>query len=168
MRKLLFASASAAALVSAACATTPQEGRDMTQDPSATTTAAAPAAPAAPAVANPLLAQWKGPYGGVPAFDQVKVEHFKPALEGAMNEARAQIATIANTPAAPTFENTLVALEDTARTLDAVGTFYGVWASTMNSPDFQAIEREMAPKLAAFSDEITQNEKLFQRIEAVY
>jgi peptidyl-dipeptidase Dcp len=171
MRKLLFASASAAALVSAACATTPQEGRDMAQDTSAATpaaAAAAPAAPAAPAVTNPLLAPWKGPYGGVPAFDQVKVEHFKPALEGAMDEARAQIAAIANNPAAPTFENTLVALEDTGRTLDAVGAYYGVWATTMNGPEFQAIEREMAPKLAAFQDEITQNEKLFQRIEAVY
>jgi peptidyl-dipeptidase Dcp len=169
MRKLLFASASAAALVSA-CATTAPEARDMTQQDTAT--AAAPAAPAAPApapsVTNPLLARWTGPYGGVPAFDQVKVELFKPALEASMDETRAQIAAIANNPAAPTFENTMAALEDTGRTLEAMGTYYGVWASTMNGPEFQAIEREMAPKLAAFSDEITQNEKLFKRIEAVY
>ncbi|MFL5349991.1 MAG: M3 family metallopeptidase [Hyalangium sp.] len=117
---------------------------------------------------NPLLARWTGPYGGVPAFDQVKVEHFKPALEAAMEKARGEIAAIANNPAAPTFENTLAALEDMGRTLDDVETVYGIWSSTMNGPEFQAIEREMAPKLAAFSDEIIQNEKLFQRIEAVY
>ncbi|MDY7227217.1 M3 family metallopeptidase [Hyalangium rubrum] len=170
MRKLFFASAGAAALVSAACATTAPEGRVTDQETSAAQAAApAQAAPTAPAQPqNPLLAKWVGPYGGVPAFDQVKVEHFKPALEAAMDKARQEIAAIANNPAAPTFENTIVALEDTGRTLDAVGTSYGVWASTMATPEFQGIEREMAPKLAAFSDEITQNEKLFQRIEAVY
>ncbi len=88
----------------------------MTQDPSAAAAApaapAAPVAPAAPAVTNPLLAQWTGPYGGVPPFDQVKVEHFKPALEAAMEETRPEIAAIANNPAAPTFENTIAAMED--------------------------------------------------------
>ena len=54
------------------------------------------------------------------------------------------------------------------RTLDRVGTIYGIWSSTMNAPEFQAVEREMAPKLAAFADQITQNETLFRRIEAVY
>jgi peptidyl-dipeptidase Dcp len=126
-----------------------------------------PAATAATAQ-NPLLARWTGPYGGVPPFDQVKVEHFKPALEASIEENRREIAAIANNPAAPTFENTLAALEDSGRTFNDVGTFYGIWSSTMNGPEFQAIEREMAPRLAAFSDEITQNEKLFQRIEAVY
>ncbi|WP_224241518.1 M3 family metallopeptidase [Hyalangium gracile] len=121
-----------------------------------------------PQVQNPLLAPWAGPYGGVPAFDQVKVELFKPALEAAMDKARAEVAAIANNPAAPNFENTLAALEDLGRTLDDVRTIYSVWSSTMNGPEFQAIEREMAPKLAAFHDEINQNEKLFQRIEAVY
>jgi hypothetical protein len=71
---------------------------------------------------------------------------------------------IANDPAAPTFQNTIAAMENTARRLDRVGTIYGIWSSTMNGPEFQAVEREMAPKLAAFSDQITQNEKLFRRI----
>ncbi|HEY0139743.1 MAG TPA: M3 family metallopeptidase [Thermoanaerobaculia bacterium] len=117
---------------------------------------------------NPLLAEWTGPYGGVPAFDKVKVEYFKPALEAAMAENLAQIDRIANDPNPPTFENTIAAMERSGRRLERVGTYYGIWSSNMNGPEFQAVEREMAPRLAAFSDQITQNEKLFRRIEAVY
>ena len=117
---------------------------------------------------NPLLSEWTGPYGGLPPFDQVKVEYFKPALEAAMAENLTEIDKIANDSAPPTFENTIVALEKAGQTLDRVGTIYNVWQSTMSSPDFQTVQREMAPKLAAFSDKITQNEKLFKRIEAVY
>jgi len=117
---------------------------------------------------NPLLSEWSGPYGGLPPFDQVKVEYFKPALEAAMAENLAEIDKIANDSAPPTFENTIVAMEKAGQTLDRVGTIYAVWQSTMSSADFQVVQREMAPKLAAFSDKITQNEKLFTRIEAVY
>jgi peptidyl-dipeptidase Dcp len=117
---------------------------------------------------NPLLAEWAGPYGGVPPFDRVKVEDFKPALEAAMTEQLAQIDNISRVPSAPAFDNTIVALEKSGRTLDRVSTIYNVWASTMASPEFQAVQSEMAPKLAAFSDQITQNEALFKRIETVY
>ncbi|WP_257449385.1 M3 family metallopeptidase [Archangium lipolyticum] len=165
MRKLLFAGAGAAAIVSAACATTHQEVRVASDDQPA---AAAASTPAAAPVQNPLLAKWTGPYGGVPAFDKARLEHFKPALEASMEENRREVAAIANNPEAPTFENTIAAVEDTGRTLGDVGTVFGIWSSAMNGPEFQAIEREMAPKLSAFSDEITQNEKLFKRIEAVY
>jgi peptidyl-dipeptidase Dcp len=119
-------------------------------------------------VQNPLLSPWTGPYGGVPPFDKVKVELLKPALEAAMAEQLAEVDKIANDPAAPTFENTLAALERSGRTLDRVGTIYGVYSNTMSTPEFQKVEEEMAPKLAAFSDQITQNEKLFKRIAAVY
>ena len=119
-------------------------------------------------VQNPLLAPWTGPYGGVPPFDKVKVEHFQPALAAAMAEQLAEVDKIANDPAPPTFENTLAALERSGRTLDRVGTIFGVYSGTMSTPDFQKVEEEMAPKLAAFSDQITQNEKLFARIAAVY
>jgi peptidyl-dipeptidase Dcp len=130
---------------------------------------AAPAALAAEAtVQNPLLAPWTGPYGGVPPFDKVRVEHFQPALEAAMAEQLAEVDKIANDPAPPTFENTLAALERSGRTLDRVATIFGVYSGTMSTPDFQKVEEEMAPKLAAFSDRITQNEKLFERIAAVY
>jgi peptidyl-dipeptidase Dcp len=132
-------------------------------------TGAAPAAPASEAtVTNPLLAPWTGPYGGVPPFDEVKVEQFKPALESAMAAQLAEVDTIANDPAVPTFENTLAALERSGRALDRAGTIFGIYGGTMSTPDFQKVEEEMAPKLAAFSDQITQNEKLFKRIAAVY
>jgi peptidyl-dipeptidase Dcp len=117
---------------------------------------------------NPLLAEWRGPYGGVPPFDRVEVGHFQPALEAAMAENLAEIDRIAADPAAPTFDNTIAALERAGRTLNRVQTAYGVWSSTMNTPEFQAVEREMAPRLAAFYDRITQNEALFRRIDAVY
>jgi peptidyl-dipeptidase Dcp len=117
---------------------------------------------------NPLLAKWEGPYGGVPPFDRVQVTLFKPALEAAMAEQLAEIQKIASDPAPPDFENTIAALERAGRTLNRVGTLYGVWGATMSTPDYQAVQREMAPKLAAFNDQITQNEALFKRIEAVY
>jgi len=117
---------------------------------------------------NPLLAKWTGKYGGVPPFDRVQVSLFKPALEAGMAEQLAEVDKIARDPAAPTFENTIVAMERAGRTLDRVTTLYGVWAATMNGPEFQVVQREMAPRLAAFGDQITQNEALFKRIEAVY
>src|SRR5687768_906255 len=133
------------------------------------TTAQAPASQAAPAAtSNPLLAQWTGPYSGVPPFDRVKVPEIKPALEAAMAERLAEIERIARDPAKPTFENTIAALERSGRTLNRVSTIYGIWGATMNTPDFQPVQREMAPKLAAFSDQINQNVALFRRIEAVY
>src|SRR6266568_4933491 len=130
---------------------------------------AAPAVLAARASApNPLLPPWTGPYGGVPPFDKVTVDGFKPALEAAMAEQLAEVDKIAADPAPATFENCLAALERSGRALDRVATVFGVYSSTMSTPDFQKVEEEMAPKLAAFADQITQNEKLFKRIAAVY
>jgi len=117
---------------------------------------------------NPLLARWTGPYNGVPPLDQVKVAHFRPALEAAMAENLREVEAIASNSAAPDFQNTIAALERTGKKLDRVTTVYGIWSSTMNDAEFQKVEKEMAPKLAAFSDKIYQNENLFKRIEAVY
>jgi peptidyl-dipeptidase Dcp len=137
----------------------------------AATLAAATTAGAADTAAvptNPLLAPWTGPYGGVPAFDKARVEYLQPALEAGMAEQLAEIDRIAADPAPASFENTIAAMERSGRTLDRVGTFYGIYSSTLNDDAVQAVEREMAPKLAAFSDQITQNEALFKRIAAVY
>jgi peptidyl-dipeptidase Dcp len=117
---------------------------------------------------NPMLAKWTGPYGGVPAFDKVKISDFKPALEGAMAKNLAEIDAITANPAAPNFDNTIGALEDSGRTLSDLYCYYGIWGSNMSSPEFQAVETEMDPKLSAFQDKITQNAALFKRIEAVY
>ncbi len=117
---------------------------------------------------NPLLVDWTGPYGGIPPFDKVKTEEFKPALEAAMTENLAEIERIANLTDAPTFENTIAALERTGAALERVSTLYYIWTGTMSSPEIRAIEREMGPKFAAMSDKINQNEALFRRIETVY
>jgi peptidyl-dipeptidase Dcp len=117
---------------------------------------------------NPLLSKWEGPFGGVPPFDRVEISLFKPALEAAMAEQLAEIESITKNPAAPDFQNTIAALERSGRTLSRVSTIYGVWSSNMSNPDFQTVQREMAPRLAAFQDQISQNEALFKRIEAVY
>lgn len=117
---------------------------------------------------NPLLQKWTGPYGGLPPFDKVKVADFKSALETAMNENLAEIEKIANNTSAPTFENTIVAMEQSGQTLIRLQSIYGIWSSNMSNKEFQAVETEMEPKLAAFSDKVTQNQKLFNRIESVY
>ncbi|MBC8029407.1 MAG: M3 family metallopeptidase [Pyrinomonadaceae bacterium] len=117
---------------------------------------------------NPLLAKWDGPYGGVPPFDRVQVAQFKPALEAAMAENLAEVERVAADPAAPSFENTISALERAGKTLNRVASVYGVWGGTMSGPEFQVVQREMAPRLSAFNDKITQNEPLFNRIKSVY
>ena len=119
-------------------------------------------------MANPLVQDWKGPHGGVPPFGEVRVEHFEPALEAAMQAQWAEIERIANDPAPPTFDNTLAALEASGRMMQRVGAVYNVWAGTMSDDAFKAVERTMAPRLAAFRDRIVQNEALFARIAAVY
>jgi peptidyl-dipeptidase Dcp len=117
---------------------------------------------------NPLTEPWQGPYGGVPPFDKVKVADFKPALEQAMAEDLKEIDAIANNPAKPTFDNTFVPLEDSGQTLVRVRTIFGIWESSMSTPDFEPVQAEMKPRLAAHDDKITQNKALFKRIEAVY
>jgi peptidyl-dipeptidase Dcp len=117
---------------------------------------------------NPLLKPWQGPHGGTPPFAAVKVEHFAPALEAAMAEQLAEIDAIAASKEPATFENTIVALEKAGQTLERVGAVYGVWSNNMSDATFQAVEKEMAPKLAAFSDKIVQNAALFARVAAVY
>ena len=118
--------------------------------------------------ANPLLQKWVGPYGGVPPWDKVKVSDFKPALEAAMAEHLAEIDKIAKQTAAPTFENTIAQLERSGDTLNRVQTMFSIWSSSMSTPEFEPVNTEMAPKLAAHFDKITQNDALFKRIEAVY
>ena len=117
---------------------------------------------------NPLLSKWEGPYGGVPPFDKVQIALFKPALEAAMAEQLAEIDKIAGNTAAPDFENTIAALERAGNAFDRASTLYFIWASNMSTPEFQTVQREMAPRLAAFQDKITGNEALFKRIDAVY
>jgi glutamine synthetase adenylyltransferase/Zn-dependent oligopeptidase len=118
--------------------------------------------------ANALLAPWSGAYGGTPPFDRVRAADFKPALEAAMAEKLREIETIAANPAAATFDNTLLELERSGQTISRVIAVYDVWSSSMNTGEFPAVELELGPKIAAFHDAITQNSRLFARIETVY
>ncbi|WP_299977128.1 M3 family metallopeptidase [uncultured Pseudoteredinibacter sp.] len=117
---------------------------------------------------NQVFAKWTGPYEGVPAFDKVKLEELKPALEQGMANNLAEINAIANNPEPPTFANTLEAYEAAGKDLDRVYAYWGIWSANMSSPEFREIRSEMSPKLSAFYSKITQNKKLFARIKAVY
>ncbi|MBE8725480.1 M3 family metallopeptidase [Flavobacterium hungaricum] len=117
---------------------------------------------------NPLLKPWTGPYGGVPAFNEYKVADFKPAIEFAIQEKLNEVEAIANNPKAPTFDNTIAALERSGETMDRIATVYGIYRSNLSSPEFNVVDREMSPKFSEFSDKINQNKKLFTRIETLY
>lgn len=115
-------------------------------------------------LASPQLAPWTGSHGGLPPLDRVDIADFKPALIAAMASYRQEIAHITAQTSQPTFENTIAAFEDAGRAFARVTAIYHAWSSTRSDADMQAVETEMAPVLAAFSDELVQNEKLFARI----
>lgn len=135
------------------------------------TTAAASSLPApttpVKSTDNPLLVESDLPFG-YPRFDRIREEHFLPAYQAAMEEELAEIAAIARRAEPPTFDNTLVALERSGQTLARVDRLFGNLNATLTSPGMQAIEREMAPKLAAHRDTILLNPDLFARVDAVY
>ena len=117
---------------------------------------------------NILLAEWTGPYDTVPPWDQVKPELFPQAFQFAIDEQRAEYQAIANNPQAPTFANTIEAMEKAGRRLDRVQTLFGVMTDNMSTPAYEALDKEWSPKFSAASDEIRLNPKLFQRIETLY
>ena len=155
MRKGLLAGVSVFALGSAACA--------GAQQPVTHTTPVSPAA-----TANPLVAPWSGPYGGVPPFDVAVPGLFPEAFGQAIERRRGEIAAIVANPAAASFDNTIVPLQDAGRELRRVSTLFGVLTSNVSTPEYRAIEREWSPRIAAADDEIAFNEPLFARIRAVH
>lgn len=142
------------------------------EDAAVTTAEAAPAAPVeAAAVAVPdniLLANWTGPYDGVPPWDQVKPELFPEAFQFAIDEQRREYQAIAGNPEAPTFANTIEAMERAGRRLGRVQAVFGVMTDNLSTPAYQALDKEWSPKLSAANDEILLDPKLFARIEALY
>ena len=115
-----------------------------------------------------LLKPWIGPYGGVPPWRLVKPDEFLGAFDVAIKIATEEIQAIAHNSQPPTFKNTLVELEKSGEMLDRVEAVFGVHSSNLNVGPIPGIESAVAPKLSKFSDSIKQNEKLFERIEAVY
>lgn len=122
----------------------------------------------APMSSNVLLQEWTGPYGGVPAFDKMKVEDIKDAILSGMEMKMAEIDAIANNSEPATFENTMVALERSGAALDRAFSYYGIFSANNSSPEFREIQSELAPKISEHSSAIIQNEKLFLRIKSVY
>ena len=115
-----------------------------------------------------LLAKWQGPFQGVPAFDKVSQTGLVAAMDKAMADKLAEVELIANNTDGPTFENTIVAMEKTGAELSRLFTYYGIWRSNKSSPEFRALQSEIATKLSTFYSKINQNDKLFKRISAVY
>jgi len=116
---------------------------------------------------NPLLSDWTGPFG-LPPFDAIRDEDFGPAFDTALDEARAAIAAIADDPAEPSFANTIAALELAEENLERVaGVFFNLAGSDSNAAR-EALQRDLAPKLSAFSSEVTMNKALFTRIETLW
>jgi peptidyl-dipeptidase Dcp len=129
--------------------------------------AAEPAAPPAPVTPNPLLTESTLPYH-LPLFDRIKDEHYGPAFTATMAMQLQEVEAIANNPAAPTFENTVVALDRSGLLLNRVSALFFNLTSANTNPALQQIETEMAPKLSAHNDAIFLNARLYARVKAVY
>lgn len=114
-----------------------------------------------------ILKVWQGPYGGVPAFDQVQLEDFVPAVEAAMREKKMEIDQIIKNPEAASFENTIEALEKAGSALKRVLSVYYIWTNNMSSPEMDSIQQLLEPKFASFNDSIIQNKALFDRIQRI-
>ena len=139
MRFKQLAAVSAIALALAACG--PAE--DLTTVP----VAVFDEVTTAQLTSNPLLAEWQGEHGGVPAFDKIDVEQLKPAVEAGIAAHLAEIDAIANNPAKASFENTIVAMERAGEPLDRAMTYYGIWQSNMSTPEFRKVQGDIAKML---------------------
>jgi len=115
---------------------------------------------------NKLLEPWTGPFGA-PPFADVNVADYRPAFATALAQQEAEIAAIANNAEAPSFTNTIEALERSGDALDRVSLLFFNLAATDTDDDYQAIEREMAPVLSRHRNAIYLNEALYRRVEAV-
>ncbi|MEJ2534135.1 MAG: M3 family metallopeptidase [Gammaproteobacteria bacterium] len=121
----------------------------------------------APEAVNPFFTA-SSLYLQYPPFDQVENAHYAPAFERGMADHLAEIEAIAGNPEPATFDNTLVAMERSGRTLDRVSRVFFAMASANTNDDIEAVRSEMAPKLAAHQDAILLNEALFARVKALY
>jgi peptidyl-dipeptidase Dcp len=137
--------------------------------------AAAQAAPAHKAAAKPaggapgaIFAQPSPLFLHAPQFDKIKDSDFEPAILAGMARQRAEIDKIANNPAAPTFQNTIVAMERSGQMLDRVENVFGALTGADTNDALQKVETEVSPKLAAHHDAIYLNPKLFARVKAIY
>lgn len=118
--------------------------------------------------ATPMLAEWTGPFDGVPQWDKLSPAMFPAAFEKGMAEARAQFIAIRDNPAAPTFANTIEAQQKATNSLSRVMPVWGVYDSNLSTPEVQKIAEEWSPKLSAFATELSLDPKMFQRVKTLY
>ncbi len=156
----------AAGLTLAAASALAQDSKAVNAAAKPVTKAATKAAPAAIA-RNPFFAPSALPYH-MPQFDKIKNEDYVPAFNEAMREQLAEIKAVANNRAAPTFDNTIVAIDRSGQMLDRVNKTFSNLHSCNTNDALDAIDSEMSPKLAAHSDTIMLNEKLYARVKALY
>ncbi len=116
---------------------------------------------------NPFLTQSKLPFQA-PPFDKIRDSDYKPAFEEGMKQQLAEIKIITDNIAAPTFENTLVALEKSGQLLNRVSLVFNAVTSANTDSILQKVQEEEAPKLASHNDAIYLNEKLFGRVKSIY
>ncbi|MDE1162758.1 MAG: peptidyl-dipeptidase Dcp [Acidobacteriaceae bacterium] len=116
---------------------------------------------------NPFYAESKLPFQA-PPFDRIHDSDIEPAMDAGIAQKRAEMEKIANDPAAPTFANTLVAMERTGRLLQRVMAVFSDLSGSNTDPELQALEKRSSPKMAALSDSIYLNPKLFARVETIY
>lgn len=172
MTDRLIYGVAAAALLLAACGdtTTPAStGEAETVPPAAdeTVEAAAPGGAMAALEGNPFAAEWTANFGA-PPLDLIREEHFMPAFEAAIADHAAEIDAIANNPEAPTFENTLLAMELAGRDLSRVSAVFGNLTSSASTEGLRAIQLQVSPLLARHSASITLNAPLFARIDTLF
>jgi peptidyl-dipeptidase Dcp len=117
--------------------------------------------------ANPLLEPWTAPFE-LPPWDRITDDHIAPAYDEALAQARAAVAAVAENPEAPTYANTIEALELSSALMDRVGGVFWTLVSTDSNPAREALSRDLAPRLADHYSEITANRALFARIEALW
>ena len=118
-------------------------------------------------VDNPFLSDFSTPFG-VPAFDEIKPEHYMPAFELGMEQQKAEIEAIVNNNEPATFENTIVALDQSGALLNKVSYVFFAQNSACTDSAMQAISRELSPKLSKHSDDINLNPALFAKVKEVY
>jgi peptidyl-dipeptidase Dcp len=133
-------------------------------EPAATATAASATAQSRP---NPLLAEWQTPFG-VPPFDRIQSSDYLPALRAGMAAQKQAIAAIVADPAAPTFANTLEALERSGATLDRVARVFFAVNSAHSDETTRETAKTVAPELAAHGDDLSLDPRLYARVKAVY
>jgi len=116
---------------------------------------------------NPLLVPWDGPHG-LPPFDAVRPQHFRPAFEAAFGAQRAEIEALAEQREAPDFDNSVAAFDAGGRLLARIAALFDNLNSSASTPELQAVEREMAAPLAAHEHALHMHAGLFARIDAVH